>query len=149
MLTVRSEINDKVELLESGADDYMTKPFSFEELLARIKTLMKRPAERKADIIKIGDLTIHMDTQQVTRGKKLIYLTRKEFALLEYLLRQNGGVVSRGMIMEHVWDMETDPFSNTVEAHIFNLRKKIELAKKNRIIENVPGREYRINILPV
>ncbi len=144
MLSMKDDPLFKSSLLNSGADDYLTKPFSFQELLARIKALMRRPRQIKSDILKIDNLVLDSAKQQVTRGKKVIYLTRKEFSLLEYLLRHKNNVVSRGMIMEHVWNIDTDPFSNTIEAHILNLRKKIEGPKQRKLIHNVPGRGYKI-----
>lgn len=141
MLTVRQDVEDKVDLLDQGADDYIGKPFSFDELHARIKALLRRPREIQPHIIMIGDVTIDSNKQLVLRGKREIYLTRKEFSLLEYLAQHRGNVVSRGMIMEHVWDQNSDPFSNTIEAHILNLRKK--LGSKKPLIHTVPGRGYR------
>lgn len=141
MLTVRQDVEDKVDLLDQGADDYIGKPFSFDELHARIKALLRRPREIQPHIIMIGDITIDSNKQLVLRGKREIYLTRKEFSLLEYLAQHRGNVVSRGMIMEHVWDQNSDPFSNTIEAHILNLRKK--LGSKKPLIHTVPGRGYR------
>ncbi len=94
----------------------------------------------------IDNLVVDCDKQKVTRGEKDIYLTRKEFSLLEYLLRHKGDVVSRGMIMDHVWNAETDPFSNTIEAHILNLRRKIDVPDRRKLIHNVPGRGYKIDI---
>ncbi|KPJ56434.1 transcriptional regulator [Parcubacteria bacterium DG_74_2] len=144
MLSVKSEIEDKVKLLNIGADDYLTKPFSFEELLARIKALLRRPEKIENDILMVDDLVLDKNKQMVTRGKKEIYLTRKEFALLEYLMKNQGIVLSRGMIMEHVWDMNIDPFSNTVETHILNLRRKIEPKNASQLIHTISGRGYRI-----
>lgn len=146
MLTVRSATEAKVELLNAGADDYLTKPFSFQELKARISALLRRPREMQTNTLEIGDLTIDTLRHKVTRTGKDVYLTRKEFALLEYLLRHQGIVVSRGMILEHVWDAEGDPFSNTIEAHILNLRKKIDAQNKKKLIHTVPGRGYTIDI---
>lgn len=144
LLSVQNEVSDKVTLLRDGADDYMTKPFSFEELVTRIRTLMRRPHTLQGETFEIGDVKLNSRTQEVRRGKENIYLTRKEFTLLEFLLRHKGETVSRGMIMEHVWDLDGDPFSNTIETHIFNLRKKIEQKKNGRLIYNVPGRGYKI-----
>ncbi len=144
MLTVRGTVDEKVSMLDAGADDYLTKPFSFEELLARIKALLRRPQEIKHSVMIAADLTIDTDKQLVLRGNKTIYLTRKEFTLLEYLARNKGRVVSRGQIMEHVWDMGSDPFSNTIEAHVLNLRKKLG-TKKPKLIHTVPGRGYRFD----
>lgn len=157
MVTVRSEINDKVELLNKGVDDYVTKPFSFEEIIARINALLRRPKTISSPIMSIGNITIDAAKQRVTKGNKEIYLTRKEYSLLEYLARNEGHVVSRGTIMEHVWNMESDPFSNTIEAHIFNLRKKVKVGRgsgggggpssrsdKSELIRTIPGRGYML-----
>jgi len=146
ILSVRAEPSNKVELLNAGADDYLSKPFSFEELLARIHALLRRPKEFRGDIIRLDDLFVDVRKQIVRRGKKEIYLTRKEFMLLEYLLSHQGGVVSRGMILEHVWDMMVDPFSNTIESHILSLRKKIDIPGKRKLIHTVPGRGYKIDL---
>lgn len=124
MLSVKDDPVTKATLLNSGADDYLAKPFSFKELQARMKAILRRPKLIKNDVLKIDNLVVNTAKQQAKRGKKIIYLTRKEFSLLEYLLRHKGNVVSRGMIMEHVWNIDTDPFSNTIEAHILNLRKR-------------------------
>jgi DNA-binding response OmpR family regulator len=148
MLSVRSEIGDKVNLLANGADDYMTKPFSFEELRARMRAVLRRPTITAHNILTIDDLILDPNRQEVRRGKRDIYLTRKEFSLLEYLLQNRGNVVSRGMIMEHVWNLDGDPFSNTIEAHIFNLRKKIDKPKNKKLIHNVPGRGYKVSVKP-
>lgn len=144
MLSVKSEIETKVKLLNAGADDYLTKPFSFEELRARIKALLRRPKKIENQILKVDDLVLDKSRQTVARGKKEIYLTGKEFSLLEYLMKNQDTVLSRGMIMEHVWDMNADPFSNTIEMHILNLRRKIEQKNKKKLIRTVPGRGYKI-----
>lgn len=146
MLSVKSDTATKVELLNAGADDYVIKPFSFDELMARIKAILRRPKHIEDDILHIDDLTLDTRKYIMTRGKKEIYLTRKEFMLLEYLLRNRGVVLSRGMILEHVWDMDTDPFSNTIESHILSLRRKIDPAGKKKLIHTVPGRGYKIDI---
>jgi len=144
MLSVRSEVKDKVLLLKTGADDYMTKPFSFEELVTRIRALLRRPQNLEGETFKIENIKLNSRTQEVTCGSRNIYLTKKEYSLLEFLLRHKGEVVTRGTLMEHVWDLDSDPFSNTIETHVFNLRKKIEGKKQGRLIWNVPGRGYRI-----
>jgi two-component system copper resistance phosphate regulon response regulator CusR len=146
ILTTKSQAESKVQLLDLGADDYLTKPFSFRELIARVRALLRRPPEVEPVILQIDDLRLDTYRQQVERGDREIYLTRKEFTLLEYLMKNKGVVLSRGMIMEHVWDAETDPFSNTIEAHILNVRKKIDGPKKKKLIETVPGRGYRMSI---
>ncbi len=143
LLSVESDSEEKTKLLTLGADDYVAKPFSFRELLARVKAIMRRPRVTVAENLVTGDLCLNSRTQVVTLGKKTIYLTRKEYSLLELLLRHSGEVVSRGSIMEHVWDLDGNPFSNTIETHIFNLRKKIGKGR-NKMITNVPGRGYKL-----
>lgn len=145
MLTVRSAVDIKVDMLNTGVDDYLTKPFSFHELLARMRALLRRPTALEQSVITIGKLSLDSLKQRVTIAGETIYLTRKEFALLEYLMRNKGIVVSRGMILEHVWDAEGDPFSNTIEAHILNLRRKIEKPLKKKLIKTIPGRGYIID----
>jgi DNA-binding response OmpR family regulator len=146
ILSVLSDTWRKIDLLNSGADDYMIKPYSFEELMARVRALMRRPRDIEGDILAIDDLTLDTRKQVVRRGAKGIYLTRKEFMLLEYLLRNPGSVLSRGMIMEHVWDMTNDPFSNTIESHILSLRKKVDYIPERKLIHTVPGRGYKIDM---
>jgi len=137
---------EKVAFLREGADDHITKPFCFEELLARIEALLRRPPLQNKPVFDIDNIKLDPQRKQVTRGERRVYLTKKEFALLEYLMRNKGAVLSRSMIMEHVWDNETDPFSNTIESHIRNLRKKIG-SKRRQLIYNVPGRGYKIDML--
>ena len=145
MLSVKADIPTKVEMLNIGADDYMSKPFSFVELLARMRALLRRPSQTLPDRIEIEDLVIDGPKHTVKRGGKEIKLTKKEFMLLEYLARKKGEVVSRGEISEHVWDMGLDPFSNTIEAHVRNLRKKISFGEETKdILVTVPGRGYKI-----
>ena len=144
VLSVRSEIPTKVDILNIGADDYLTKPYSFEELLARIKALLRRPRQIEREVLEIDDLILDTKRHLVKRCKKEIYLSRKQFMLLEYLMKNQGMVLSRGMIMEHVWDMEGDLFSNTIETHISTLRRKIESPRKRKLIYTVPGRGYKI-----
>lgn len=143
LLSVESETEEKIRLLRAGADDYMTKPFSFKELLARVQAILRRPENNIPEDLVAGDLTLNSRTHEVKLGNESVYLTRKEYSLLELLIRHSGEVVSRGAIMEHVWDLDGNPFSNTVETHIFNLRRKIE-KNKNRLIWNVPGRGYKL-----
>ena len=145
-LSVKSEVDNKVEMFNAGADDYVTKPYSIKELLARIKAILKRPPIIKDDILKIDDLIVNPEKHLVKRGAKEIYLTRKEFGVLEYLLRNLGNVLSRGKIMEHVWDVHADHFSNTIESHILKLRRKIDLPRKRKLIHTIPGRGYMIDI---
>jgi DNA-binding response OmpR family regulator len=148
ILSVLADSWQKVELLNAGADDYLSKPYSFDELMARIRALLRRPVDVIGDVITIDDLVLDTKQQTVKRGGDGAYLTRKEFSLLEYLMRHQGAVLSRGMIMEHVWDMSNDPFSNTIESHIRGLRKKIEGKGRRKLIHTVPGRGYKIDVDP-
>jgi len=144
MLSVQSEIGTKVDVLNAGADDYLTKPYSFEELLARIRAVHRRPKALAAEVLIYEDLQLDTRSYTVLRHGKEIYLTRKEFMLLEYLLRNIGNVVSRAMLGEHVWDSGLDAFSNTIESHILTLRRKIDKKGKLSMIRTVPGRGYKI-----
>jgi DNA-binding response OmpR family regulator len=146
VLSVLDDSTTKADLLNAGADDYMTKPYSLAELLARIRALLRRPQQVEEEILEIDNLIVDTRRNYVERGGKKIYLTRKEFMLLEYLLRNQSIVMSRGMIMEHVWDMNADPFSNTIESHILNLRKKIDIKGENKLIHTVPNRGYKIEM---
>ncbi len=145
VLSVLSDAWRKVDLLNAGADDYMIKPFSFEELMARIRAVLRRPPALEGDIIIVDTLSLDTKQQTAKRDEVNIRLTKKEYMLLEYLMRNRGSVLSRAMIMEHVWDMTSDPFSNTIESHILSLRKKIEHPEKNKLIHTVSGRGYRID----
>ena len=142
--SVRSELDDRVDLLDLGADDYLIKPFSFSELLARIRTVLRRPNIIKETIARIGDLEIDCDKFTLKKNGQRIFLSAKEFALLDFLIKRRGKVVSRQEIMEHLWDENIDPFSNTVEVHIMNLRKKIE-TEGERLIFNFSNRGYKID----
>ena len=146
MLSAIDEARKKVELFNCGADDYISKPFSFEELLARIKALLRRPQKIESNILQMDELCLDKNSKSVFYGNKQIHLTRKEFLLLEYLMENQGIVLSRGMILEKIWDMNADPFSNTIESHIATLRKKINphKTKKGELIQTVSGRGYMI-----
>jgi DNA-binding response OmpR family regulator len=146
MISVNDAVDYKVRGLTIGADDYVSKPFYIEELLARIQTVLRRPAIIESVLLSIDDLVLDTNRQIVTRSGIPIYLTRKEFSLLEYLLKHAGLVVTRGMLMEHIWDVDLDPFSNTIETHILNLRRKIEAPSKIKLIHSVPGRGYKIDL---
>ncbi len=145
MLTVRTEIPDKISMLHLGVDDYVTKPFSFDELVARIRTILKRPQVMINNPISFSTLTLDSQKQMAWKGKQEIYLTRKEFQLLELFMKNAGKVLSRGTIMEHVWTIDSDPFSNTIEAHVLNLRRKIDTGRQ-KLIHTVPGRGYKMDI---
>lgn len=144
-VSVRSETVNKVRFLNAGADDYLTKPFSFEELTARIRALLRRPQVIQTDVIVVGSIELDSRQHTVKNDGKEVYLTKKEFLLLEYLMRNQGTVLSRGMILEHVWDMNADPFSNTIETHIMTLRKKIDNEQSIRRIHTISGIGYKID----
>ena len=146
MLTAKSQIHDRVEGLDAGADDYLVKPFSFEELLARIRALLRRPADTMGSILKIADLSLDPANFEVRRGKKRIKLTSTEFALLEYLMRNAGRVISKDKIIGHVWDFDADILPNTVEAYIGSLRRKVDKAFKGQsLIHTIRGFGYKID----
>lgn len=147
MLTHKNDTRLKVECLSNGADDYVCKPFSFEELLARIRALLRRPKGMGDAVLSCGSLSLDTQRHIIKRGNRRIDLTRKEYALLEYLLRNKERVVSRGMILEHVWDSTGDLFSNSIEVHIGTLRRKIESADEPRILHTVTGRGYKIDMV--
>lgn len=144
ILSVNLDTKDKVSLLNSGADDYLTKPFKVTELVARIHALCRRPRIIKNEILSYNNLLLDINKQIVKIADKKVYLTRKEFSLLEYLLRNKGSVVSRAKILENVWDQEADIFSNTIETHILNLRKKISNYYNKSLIKTYSGRGYAI-----
>jgi DNA-binding response OmpR family regulator len=146
ILTVETDVTDKVRLLNSGADDYMTKPFSLEEIIARVKAMLRRPKIMKADVMEIDNLVIDVKRHRVTRAGKEINLTYKEFELLEYLAANQGYVITRGRIIEHVWDMNADLFSNSIEVHVFNLRKKVDQKGEKRLIHTIPNRGYKLEL---
>ncbi len=142
MLTAKDTVKDKVTGLDSGANDYLAKPFAFEELLARIRVLLRQNSGESATELKVADLTVNLLTHQVNRGTKTIDLTAKEFSLLEYLMRHAGQVVTRTMISEHVWDINFDTFTNVIDVYINYLRNKIDGDFKTKLIQTVRGRGY-------
>jgi two-component system, OmpR family, response regulator len=147
MLTARDTVQDKVTGLRSGADDYMTKPFAFEELLARIEVLMRRGGEIKPETkeFRIADLILNMETHEVKRGETLIDLTPKEFALLECFMRMPGKVLSRTRILEQVWGYSADPLTNVVDVYIRQLRRKIDDNYEVKLLKNVRGFGYKLD----
>lgn len=144
-LSATLDFKNKVKCLEAGADDYMTKPFAFEELRARIRALMRRSKKAENNVIIAGNLALDVKKQTVRQDKLFVHLTKTEYNLLEYLMVNKGMVLSRGMIMEHVWSAHSDPFSNTIEAHIANLRKKLSNKGSSELIRNIAGRGYIID----
>jgi len=148
MLTARDTVQDKVTGLRSGADDYMTKPFAFEELLARIEVLIRRRGgEIKPEVkeLRIADLILNMETHEVRRGETLIDLTPKEFALLEYFMRMPGKVLSRTRILEQVWGYSADPLTNVVDVYIRQLRRKIDDDYEIKLLITVRGYGYKLD----
>ena len=145
MLTARGQIEDKVRGLQEGADDYLTKPFAFEELLARVQALLRRTQDYKANIMRVGDLELNPVSRKVTREGKAITLTGKEYALLEYLMRNKGRIITQSMIIEHVWDMNYEGMSNVVNVYINHLRDKIDKGFTVKYIQTVRGMGYRID----
>ncbi|MFA5009781.1 MAG: response regulator transcription factor [Patescibacteria group bacterium] len=145
MLTAKDQIRDRVEGLNAGADDYLVKPFSFEELLARIRTLLRRPKETIGTILQVDDLTLNPATYEVKRANQSIKLSQKEFALLEYLMRNANQVLSKDNIISHVWDFEADILPNTVEVYIGYLRNKIDRPFKSaKLIHTLRGFGYKL-----
>lgn len=142
ILTARDEMDTKVDVLNAGADDYLTKPFSFAELLARLQALLRRPTDVVPTILTIDDISLDTGTHTVTQDGKPVSLTLKEFALLEYFMRHPGRVLSREDILDHVWDFQFSSFSNVVDVHVKNLRKKLGDDRGARI-ETVRGVGYR------
>lgn len=142
LLTARDSIQDKIQGLDSGADDYMTKPFAFEEFLARVRTLIRRNAKNKTNKIKVADLELDQLTHCAVRGGQKISLTGKEYSLLEYFMVNAERIVTRAMLMEHVWDRNFDTFTNSIDVYINFLRKKIDKGQKTPLLHTVYGVGY-------
>lgn len=142
LLTIRAAIEDKVLGLDSGADDYLTKPFAFEELVARIRALLRRRAEAAEPVMRIADLTLDPARREVFRGATRIELTAKEFALLDFLMRNRGRVVTRTAIAERVWDYDFDSMTNVIDVYVNYLRKKIDSGREPKLIHTVRGVGY-------
>ncbi len=143
-LTARDAVSDRVRGLDGGADDYLCKPFAFDELLARVRALLRRRERVGESVLKSGDVRIDLAAQKATRGGHTLDLTAKEFALLIFFLRHPGQVLSRTRIYDHVWDENYDGTSNTLEMHVMELRRKLE-AHGPRIIQTLRGRGYRLD----
>jgi len=144
LLTAKDQIKDRVEGLNSGADDYLIKPFSFEELLARVRALMRRPAAAQTNVIRVGDLKLDTISYDVERAGKKIDLSAKEFALLEYMMRNAGRVLSKDNIISHVWDFDSDILPNTVEVYMGYLRSKIDKPFSRPLLHTNRGFGYTI-----
>lgn len=144
ILTAKGQIGDKVEGLDTGADDYMVKPFSFEELFARVRALVRRPEVVNDASLVVKDLTLNSATFKVTRNREEISLSIREFSLLEYLMRHKNQVLTRQQIVAHVWNYDADILPNTVEVHIKHLRDKMDTPFKNKLIKTVRGFGYEI-----
>jgi len=146
LLTVRAAIEDKVLGLDTGADDYLTKPFAFQELLARVRALLRRRTEAEPPLLQVADLMLDPATRFVSRGEEKIELTTKEFALLDYFMRNSGRVLTRTMIAEHVWDYDFDPMTNVIDVYVNYLRKKIDADREAKLIHTVRGVGYVMKV---
>lgn len=144
VLTAQDAVDAKVETLRAGADDYVTKPFAFEELLARVEALSRRPRALASPLLRVADLELDQGTREVRRADELIELTPKEYAVLEYLMRHNGRVMSRTLITEYAWGYQFDPGTNIVDVVINHLRKKIDAKHEKKLISTVRGVGYMI-----
>jgi DNA-binding response OmpR family regulator len=144
MLTAKDTVDDRVKGLDTGADDYLVKPFAFNELLARVRALLRREGVSKSPELRVGDLTLNTLTRQVWRGQRPIELTTKEYVILEYFMRHPNVVVTRTMVEEHAWDYDFDSLSNLVDVYIRRLRRKIDTEGGDSLIQTVRGAGYRL-----
>lgn len=146
MLTAKDKISDRVEGLNSGADDYLVKPFAFEELLARIRALLRRPQDHVGNVLQLDDLTLNTETYEVKRAGQSIQLSQREYALLEYFLRNQNRILSKANIISHVWDYDADILPNTLEVYVGYLRAKIERPFKGpELLHTVRGFGYKLS----
>ncbi|HKQ73598.1 MAG TPA: response regulator transcription factor [Blastocatellia bacterium] len=146
MLTARDAVEDRIAGLNTGADDYLVKPFDFHELLARVRALLRRGPALRPEKFQLADLVLNTESRVVLRGGKQIGLTAKEYALLEYLARRAGAVVTRAEIAEHVWDENFDPFSNSIEVYVQRLRRKIDAGREPKLIHTRRGAGYVLTV---
>jgi DNA-binding response OmpR family regulator len=146
ILTARDGVSDKVTGLDLGADDYLTKPFAFEEFLARVRALLRRGSGQRAPLLRLADLTLDPSTREVSRGSRKIVLTTREYALLEYFLRNAGRVLTRPMIAEHVWGLDFDPESNIIDVYVGYLRRKIDGDGERRLLHTIRGAGYVMRV---
>ncbi len=146
MLTAKGQLDDKVLGLNTGADDYVTKPFSFEELLARVRALLRRPTQAHSIVLQVADLRLNPQAYTAERGKTSISLSSKEFALLEYLMRHQNAILSKQQLIDHVWDYNANILPNTIEVYIKNLRNKIDVPFPNSpsLLQTVRGFGYKL-----
>ena len=145
VLTARDTVADRVAGLDLGADDYLTKPFAFDEFLARVRALLRRSGAPRAPLLTLADLTLDPATRTVTRDKRRIALTTREYALLEYFLRNVGRVLTRPMIAQHVWGLDFDPESNIIDVYVGYLRRKIDAEGEPRLLHTVRGAGYMLS----
>jgi heavy metal response regulator len=144
MLTAKDSVEDVVRGLDAGGDDYLTKPFAFAELLARVRALLRRKEREPAGELQVADLVLDPVSHRVIRGEEEIELTTKEYALLEYLMRHANRVVTRTMISEHVWDYHFDPMTNVIDVYVNHLRRKIDLNPSHKLIHTIRGVGYMV-----
>ncbi len=142
VLTARSQVDQKIQGLDAGADDYLTKPFAIEELLARVRVLLRRGSGEARGVLEIDDLVFNPATREVARAGQRIELTTKEYALLEYMMRNAGRVLTRPMIAEHVWNLDFDTFTNVIDVYVNYLRNKIDKGHDRKLIHTVRGSGY-------
>ena len=145
LLTALGATQDKTEGLDGGADDYLTKPFALDELLARVRALLRRPQTSVETVLRVSDLSLDLNTHEVLRNNQKIELTNKEFSLLEYLVRNAGRPVSKEQIIAHVWDYDADILPNNIEVYISYLREKVDKPFKDKLIKTVRGLGYKID----